>query len=598
MNFFPFLHFFNTVVYLYLAIYILIKNPKALTNRICTASLLCFALWSGCLMFSHNPYYSESLAKLLLNISSVSWVGFAGFSLWFILVFTEKKKILQKKWLYPLIFVVPLFLIYKQWTNSLMVGFSKEYFGWKPHYTNSIWPYLFTFYCFVYLGLALYIDFRFIKTTPNALKRKQASVIFITVLATTILGFLTDIFFPLLGIDRIPNIADSIVLIWAFGIVYSIAKYKFLSLTPATAAENIISTMHDVLILLNMEGKIVMVNKSGLDLLGLEEAELKETPLHNLLTAEAIKNGWPEKILGKSNLKNEELMLKTRQGEEIPVIFSSSILVDDAGVPGGIVAVAKDISERKKLEAEISKSKKLESIGLLAGGIAHDFNNLLSIILGNIEFAKTGIPPGDEMHKALEDLEKASLKGTELTRKFITFSRWGGMNREKAVFADILSEVMELEPEWGRVDKKVAYDIDIPENLEPIYGDRFQLRLLLQNLILNAIEAVPEGERGKISVRAGNTAITSDHLLLQPGKYVKIIIQDNGIGIPRENIDKVFDPYFSTKEKFAQKGLGLGLTICYSIVKKHEGHIEVESEEGKGTLVTLYLPVFQTAAAS
>jgi PAS domain S-box-containing protein len=544
-------------------------------------------------MFSHNPHYPESLAKLLLNISSVSWVGFAGFSLWFILVFTEKKKILQKKWLYPLIFGIPLFLIYKQWTNSLMVGFSKEYFGWKPHYTDSVWPYLFTFYCFVYLVLALYIDFRFIKTTSNAIKRKQASVILITVLATTILGFFTDIFFPLLGVDQIPNIADSIVLIWAFGLVYAMVRYKFLSITPATAAENIISTMHDVLILLNMEGKIEMVNKAGLDLLGCERAELKGTPLRSLLTAEAIKNGWPEKILGKCNLKNEELMLKNRQGEEIPVIFSSSVLVDDAGVPGGFVAVAKDISERKKLEAEIIKSKKLESIGLLAGGIAHDFNNLLSIILGNIELTKTRIPPGDEMHIVLEELEKVSLKGTELTSKFITFSRWGGMNMEKAVFADILSEVMELEPEWSLANNEVAYDIDIPKNLEPIYGDPFQLRLLLQNLLLNAIEADPGGEGVKISVWAGNTAITSDHLLLKPGKYVKVVIRDNGIGIPRENIDKVFDPYFSTKEKFAQKGLGLGLTLCYSIITKHEGHIEVESEEGKGTQVTLYLPVFE-----
>ena len=544
-------------------------------------------------MFSHNPYYPESLAKLLLNISSVSWVGFAGFSLWFILVFTEKKKILQKKWLYPLIFGIPLFLIYKQWTNSLMVGFSKEYFGWKPHYTDSVWPYLFTFYCFVYLVLALYIDFRFIKTTSNAIKRKQASVILITVLATTILGFFTDIFFPLLGLDQIPNIADSIVLIWAFGLVYAMVRYKFLSITPATAAENIISTMHDVLILLNMEGKIEMVNKAGLDLLGCEKAELKGTPLRNLLTAEAIKNAWPEKILGKCNLKNEELMLKTRQGEEIPVIFSSSVLVDDAGVPGGFVAVAKDISERKKLEAEIIKSKKLESIGLLAGGIAHDFNNLLSIILGNIELTKTRIPPGDEMHIVLEELEKVSLKGTELTSKFITFSRWGGMNMEKAVFADILSQVMELELGWSLGNNEVAYDIDIPKNLEPIYGDRFQLRLLLQNLLLNAIEADRGGEGVKISVWAGNTAITSDHLLLKPGKYVKVIIRDNGIGIPRENIDKVFDPYFSTKDKFAQKGLGLGLTLCYSIIKKHEGHIEVESEEGEGTQVTLYLPVFE-----
>jgi signal transduction histidine kinase len=325
--------------------------------------------------------------------------------------------------------------------------------------------------------------------------------------------------------------------------------------------------------------------------LGYEKDQLDHAPVSTLFTAADINRGIIEEITSEANFKNKELNLKTNQGKEIPVLFSKSVLRDNTDSAGGIVCAAKDISERKKLEEEILKAKKLESTGILAGGIAHDFNNLLSVMLGNISLAQLEVSPQDKIYKFLSDLENAALKAGELTGKFISFSRGGWLMREKTTLSDILKNAMESEP--GLQNEKIAYEIDIPEDLLPIHGDKRQLTQVMLNLFLNAIEAVPGEEGGQITISADNTTITSkDQFQLNPGKYVKIKIEDNGTGIPAEILEKVFDPYFSTKEKVTQKGLGLGLTLCYSIIKKHDGHIHLESEPGKRTTVIIYLPAF------
>jgi PAS domain S-box-containing protein len=598
MSFFPFLHFFNTLLYLYLAVYIFIKNPKALVNRLCVPFLLSFGLWSFSLIFIHNPFSSENIARLFVNISSIGWVSFSSFFLLFIFAFTGKRKILKKKWLYPLIFVIPLVFIYKQWTGSLFVDFDKLYYGWKSLYGSSIWPYLFPFYYLSFVGTGLYINFNFMRMTQNPVLKKQAKIIHVTVIITLILGTFTDVILPLLNIHVIPNIADSVILIWAFGVVYAMVKYKFLTITPATAASNIISTMFDCLILLSLNGDIVTVNKATLNLLGYNEDELKGASVSMLFAKEALKNDLVKKIVRERDLENKDFILKTKKGKEIPVILSSSVLRDHAGVPGGIVCVAKDISERKKLDEEILKSKKLESIGILAGGIAHDFNNFLSVIMGNIMLALKEVSPGEKVYKSLVKAQEVSLKAVDLASKFITFSRGGWLRKEKLTLSHLLKNMWDSK--LPGMKKKVSYDINIPEDLMPICGDKDYLNQVMQNLFLNASEAIGGGHYGdddgggRISVRAENMKVTTkSKLLLKKGEYVKILINDNGIGVPKKNIEKVFDPYFSTKDKTNQKGMGLGLTICYSIIKKHGGHITLESKKGKGTTVTLYLPVFK-----
>lgn len=591
MNFFAYLHFFNFIVYVYLAVYIYIKNPKALVNKICAGFLICFSIWSFSNSFIHNPYTKKNVAVLFDKISSLGWASFCVFFLWFILAFTRKNDILKKKWLYMPFAGLPLVFIYKHWDNTLFPDLFKEVYGWGTKASQSIWVYLLYVYLLTFVGTALFILAHFIRRTRNPVQKKQAKIIFITAMIGVVSGSATDLIFPLFDLHNIPDIGSVFLIPWAIGVVYAMVRYKFLTITPATAASNIISTMYDCLIILNMERSIVSVNKAALELLGYKEMELKGTAVRKLFTEEEVKNGVGENIYREENLKNKDTILRTKDGRDIPVLFSCSVLTDDAGNKGGIVCIARDISERKKLEEEVLRHKNLESIGILARGIAHDFNNLLSIITGNISLALDELSPGEKGYKYWLAVENASLKAAELTSKFMTFSQGGGLKREKVILSHILKEVMETEPALQGAN--ISYNIDTADDLMPIAGDQRQVSQLLQNLFLNALEAVPEAGNISISVQAGNiTVIPQNEFQLKPGNYVRVIIEDNGTGITAENMDKVFDPYFSTKDNVTQKGMGLGLTLCYSIVRRHDGYITVDSREGKGTTVTFYLPAF------
>ncbi|MDQ1351160.1 MAG: hypothetical protein QG657_1462 [Acidobacteriota bacterium] len=595
MHFLPYLHFFVGIVYMYLAVFIFIKNPKGLVNRILAVLFLCLSFWSFSMIFMHAPHCQPSTAWIANNIGSLGWISFSSFFLWFMLAFTGKENILKKKWLYLILLGIPALLIYKQWTNSLYVDLVKVSYGWRSQLSGTIWPSILHSYYLIFMLTAIYINFDFMRKTRNTIARKQAKIILIAVAIVLILGSLTDVILPRwLKIYSIPNMADFFVLFLAVGVVYAIARYRFLTITSATAAENIISTMFDSLILLNLEGNIVTLNKAAAGLSGYEENELIGKTIAILFPGTDSENHPVKEIIQEKDLKSEEFVLKTKNGKDIPVLLSSSILKDEAGKAGGIVCVAKDISERIKLEEEILKSKKLESIGFLAGGIAHDFNNLLGIIIGNLNLAREELPGGTQTHKLLVGAEEASQKAIDLTRKFMSFSRGSGIKKEKVILANIFKNVEKEGLLVLNSKKNIDFQVVIPQDLAPVKGDEARLTQVMQNLFQYAVEAVPEGRVGRISVWAENITLEQHQgdLPLKKGKYVKIFIEDNGIGIPKANIGKIFDPYFSTKDNWSQKGMGLGLTICYSIIQKHEGYIAVESQQGIGTTFTLYLPAF------
>ncbi|MCP4154144.1 MAG: PAS domain S-box protein [bacterium] len=592
MNFLGTLDLFATVIYLCLAVYIVILNPKVLVNRICSVFLLCFALLSITMIFAHNHYTTKVIALLVANITAPGWISFGCFFLWFILAFTGKKKILKNKWFYLLLLGPPIVILYKQWTTGIYIDFAKVYYGWRPVLSRSYWTYFFFAYVLTYMISGLYINFTFIKSTRNPVLKKQARISFICVIIALSIGILTDVIFVLAKINTIPNIGNLTLLIWAVGVVYAMAKYRFLTITPATAAENIISTMYDCLILLDLQGNIVTVNKAVQNLLGYTEKELKNVPLGTLFTAEELKEGLDKEIIKKGDVKNLEFLWRTKGGKELHVLFSGSLLRDEKGTVAGMVCIARDISENKKLEAERIKSKKLESLGILAGGIAHDFNNLLSVIMGNVSMVKAKTKSGTSEYKLLDKAEGASIKAADLAEKFITFSP--GWLQMEAISAECLAQmVKKLQKQLAIPKEKVTMNITMPGNRAPVYGEENQMEQVLKNLFLNALEAIPEG--GEITLcREEEIRLDSDNtFLLKEGKYAKLFIRDNGCGIPADHLEKIFDPYFSTKSSVTEKGVGLGLTICYAIIKKHKGHITVDSKEGEGTTVALYLPVFE-----
>jgi len=282
----------------------------------------------------------------------------------------------------------------------------------------------------------------------------------------------------------------------------------------------------------------------------------------------------------------EEYRVLRKDGTVAYWIGSGTAVQDQEGKPYKMVGSVTDVTERKKMEEELLRSKKLESVGFLSGGIAHDFNNLLTGIMGNISLAKLSVRPGDKVVTYLENAENLSVRASELTKKLLTFSKGGAPIKKPVLIGDFLKETARM-PLSG---SNVRCEFKIAEDLWPVEIDEGQMRQVIYNIVINACEAMPGG--GTINILAENIIHgPADRPSLKDGKYVKLSIKDQGAGIPPENLSKIFDPYFSTKEMGSQKGMGLGLAISHSIIKNHGGFIVAESIVGNGSTFHIYLPV-------
>ncbi len=251
----------------------------------------------------------------------------------------------------------------------------------------------------------------------------------------------------------------------------------------------------------------------------------------------------------------------------------------------------KELSERKVTEEELLKARKLESIAALSGGIAHDYNNLLTSIMGNISLAQTYLEHDDKIYGLLSEAQHASILAKDLTRKLITFSK-GGAPIKKTI--DI-SPLVKRATEFSLSGSNIKCGFYIPDELWHVEIDETQIGQAIYNLVMNAREAMSDG--GTIRVAAGNVNIIDGAPTLKEGRYVKISFKDEGIGIPKKNMKKIFDPYFTTKEMGTQKGMGLGLSICHSIIKGHGGDVSVESQEGVGATFNIYLSASEGKAS-
>ncbi|MFC1716250.1 PAS domain S-box protein [Candidatus Poribacteria bacterium] len=275
-----------------------------------------------------------------------------------------------------------------------------------------------------------------------------------------------------------------------------------------------------------------------------------------------------------------EMSLITKDGRRIPTEYTAASIrnVEDGSL--SIVAIGRDLTERKRMEEELLKIEKLESIGVLAGGIAHDLNNFLTAIVGNISLAMMYDSPL-EKDRRLTEAEKACMQVKDLTQQLLTFSRGGAPILQTADIAGLLRDSVA----FTLSGSNVGCEFSIPDDLWSVDIDEGQINQVINNLIINSQQAMPDG--GKISISAENMAIgAASGLPLESGAYIKISVVDQGTGISQEHLQRIFDPFFTTK----QMGSGLGLATSYSIIEKHNGHITVESQMGAGTTFHIYLP--------
>ncbi|HCL00003.1 MAG TPA: hybrid sensor histidine kinase/response regulator [Candidatus Marinimicrobia bacterium] len=295
---------------------------------------------------------------------------------------------------------------------------------------------------------------------------------------------------------------------------------------------------------------------------------------------EYLKNRIEKRHNKKMISKQFDFCGKTKGGKLLNLEVSTSKIFWN-GSPASL-GIIRNITRYLQMQEEAFKAEKLESIGILAGGIAHDFNNILSVLLGNIQLIGVKTKKGENVDKYLARTEDTIFRATGLTQQLLTFSKGGEPVIEVSSLKDLINDIIP----FTLTGSNIKSHITIEDDLLPVEMDTNQISQVITNIVINSKQAMPDG--GTIFVDAVNVIIESDDVIdkLNPGRYVMVSIRDQGIGIPSKIIDKVFDPFFSTKSS----GSGLGLATCYSIMQKHKGHITVQSVAGEGSTFTFYLP--------
>jgi PAS domain S-box-containing protein len=378
-----------------------------------------------------------------------------------------------------------------------------------------------------------------------------------------------------------------------FVIIRNITKSKRAQLALVEEKERLAVTLRSIVdgvVTTDTDGRVVMMNKALEEMTGWRQTEAYGRHCTEVVTLVGDRDNAPlkdtlDRAFLQKNIVNvaENLTLIGRNHKKNIVAMSVAPIMDQNGRLYGAILVVRDMAEKLKLEEELIKSERMESIGILAGGIAHDFNNVLGAILGNISLAKMYLDADEKSRHILERAEKASNRAKELTQQLLTFSKGGAPIKKASYLPEMLKETVL----FMLSGSKVRSEFEIQSNLWLVDIDKGQICQVINNLVINAVQAMPAG--GLLKVSAENALLADDDRRDSPAGFVRIDITDNGTGIERDKIPHIFEPYYTTKKD----GSGLGLATSYSIIQKHGGRIEAASEVGVGTTFTLLLPVSQ-----
>lgn len=352
-----------------------------------------------------------------------------------------------------------------------------------------------------------------------------------------------------------------------------------------------LTSIKEGVITADVNGDVVFMNPIAEELTGWVEAEAKERPLTEVFRTKFLGDGQETEVAeGKILMVLDEVrqcLLTARDGREYTIEGIASVIMDAEAGFEGMAVVFRDVSEKLLLEKEMLKIRKLESIGLLAGGIAHDFNNLLTGLFGHVALAKRKLDEGHPAYKHVSVAERALEKTTGLTQQLLTFAKGG----EPIKQAEKIEEVVRETAEFMLAGSNVKLHLEVADDLRQIEADKGQISQVVSNLVTNSMQAMGNG--GNLTIGLKNYEhVDQTRSILASGRYVEMTICDEGGGIMADDLERVFDPYFTTKTE----GNGLGLAMVHSIVRRHGGHITVESAEGEGTVFRVYLPVARQTA--
>ena len=358
-------------------------------------------------------------------------------------------------------------------------------------------------------------------------------------------------------------------------------------------AETYLNLAGVIMVAIDSRGIVTMINRKGCEILGYDEADV--------LGRDWFQNFVPKRIAKIVKPVSEQLLrgeiepieffenpVLTKSGKERLIAWHNSIIRNEAGEITGHLSSGEDITERERLQAQLVQAQKMESIGRLAGGVAHDFNNMLGVILGHADMALELVDPSQPLHADLADIRLAALRSADLTRQLLTFAR------KQTIAPRVLDLNEAVDGILSMLGRLIGEDIDLVwlpgTEVYPVKMDPSQIDQILANLSINARDAI-EGV-GKVTIETGRAtfdeAFCADHPDFIPGEYALLEVSDNGCGMDEETLERLYDPFFTTKE--VGKGTGLGLSTVYGIVKQNSGFINVYSEPGHGTSFKIFLP--------
>jgi PAS domain S-box-containing protein len=360
--------------------------------------------------------------------------------------------------------------------------------------------------------------------------------------------------------------------------------------------ENILFSMTDAIFVINLQGDIEICNQGSLSLVGYEQDELVGQPLHVFLTEEVC-TSWVQGLLSDNEaepLHNQETLLQTAHDEKISVLVSASAIYNETGGIQGAIFVLRDLRERKKLEERVFRSKRMESIGLMAGGVAHDLNNILAGIIGYPELLLKTLPENSSLRGPLEAILESGQRAALVVADLLTVARGVAVAKEMRNLNVLIKEYLHSpeQKELNALYSGISYEYQLEATQADIFCSPLHIKKCLMNLVTNAAEAIVN--KGIVRISTANTFLDEDEALehgLAAGEYIVLCVKDTGSGIPAKDLQHIFEPFY-TKKVMGRGGTGLGLAVVWNTVQDHESKISVTSDE-QGTQFQIYFPLVQ-----
>ncbi|MDD5173602.1 MAG: PAS domain S-box protein [Candidatus Omnitrophica bacterium] len=601
MNIFTNYHFnfyavpvgFAAISVLAVGLIVFLQNTRSNTSLFFALSCFSVFLWLSGYSIAYLSKDAATAVFWFKNYAQIGIVTIAPNIYFFVKALT--KSLENKKRLIIFIYSLALIFYLLGYSPDFFTGVTKYFWGWYSSFGHL--AYFFLAY-FLVLMLAALRDLWLSQGKMKlAIENKRIKVVFIAIL----LGYTAGLdFLPAFKIGLYP-FGYFIIFMWLSLIGYAIVRYKLMILTPEVVAEHVISIIPDFLILVDREGKIIMVNRAIEKAIGYKKEELIKKPVEVIISQKDVAELLFSELEKKETVTNLETTYRSKDGKEIPVIYSGSVIRNDVGDIAGFVVTALDITERKRSEEELKiayeklrktqeqllQNAKMASLGQLAGGIAHEVNNPLSGVMNNIQILKMMLESGTAIdYKQLKDIcgvvESSALRCKLIVKSLLDFSHAAkGMFKPvqlNIVISQILG-VLGKEMELDNVTIQTEYQPVMPD----IQGDPQLLQQMIAGLLMNA--------RWAINERHDKTArIIIIRTWSNPNENMAYLsVSDNGIGMPQENIPRIFEPFFTTKE--VGEGTGLGLALIYKIVENHNATIKVESQVGMGTTFIISFPL-------